>query len=192
LGSDRAAGDPFPNHKTAAGLLAALPARAAVGARVLLDDLARLGTAARAWAELDPLGAELLLVERLDLADDLAGERLDLLHEASAVAAAVLDLGELVLPFAGELGGRYLVLLELGQLRVLGFVRTGGTSRFPRDPLSWSASADRPLRGRVVGLQSVDAAPAGLESDLAARAEALALDLGDDRRARVARRRMED
>src|SRR5207253_8978219 len=59
-------------------------------------------------------------------------------------------------------------------------------------PLSPFPFALPPLLARIFGLQSVDAAPAGLESDLAARAEALALDLGDDRRARVARRRMED
>src|SRR5215207_11216991 len=45
---------------------------------------------------------------------------------------------------------------------------------------------------RVVGLETVDAAPAGLERHLAPRAEALLLNLCDDRRARVARRRMED
>src|SRR6478672_10844551 len=57
LGCDRASRDSLPDHVAAAGLLAALPTRAAVGARVLLDDLARLGAAARAGAELDALGA---------------------------------------------------------------------------------------------------------------------------------------
>src|SRR5712691_6980290 len=48
LGRDRAARDSLPDHVAAPGLLAALPACAAVGARVLLDDLARLGAAAGA------------------------------------------------------------------------------------------------------------------------------------------------
>src|SRR5436305_10420940 len=43
LGGDRPPRDALPDHVAAAGLLAALPARAAVGAGVLLDDLARLG-----------------------------------------------------------------------------------------------------------------------------------------------------
>ena len=39
----------------------------------------------------------------------------------------------------------------------------------------------------LIGLESVDAAPPGLERDLAARAEALLLDERDHRRARIAR-----
>ena len=42
-----------------------------------------------------------------------------------------------------------------------------------------------------IGLNAVDATPPGLERDLAAGAEALVLDHGDDGRPRVARRRME-
>src|SRR5207249_5273211 len=64
LGGERAARDALPDHEATAGFLAALPARAAVGLRVLLDDLAGLGAAARAEPQLDALGAELLLVER--------------------------------------------------------------------------------------------------------------------------------
>src|SRR5207253_11207455 len=112
LGSDRPAGDALPDHVAAARLLAALPARAAVRARVLLDDLAGLGAAARAGAELDALGAELLLVERGDPLDRLLGEVRDPLHEGPAVAVAVLDVAELVLPVAGQLGRGELVLLE--------------------------------------------------------------------------------
>src|SRR6266550_9596113 len=55
LRGQRAAGDALPDHEAAARLLPALPARAAVGLRVLLDDLAGLGAAARAQAELDAL-----------------------------------------------------------------------------------------------------------------------------------------
>src|SRR5207249_2640764 len=55
--------DALPDHVPAAGLLTALPARTAEGARVLADRLA----AARAGADLDPLRPELLLVERGDL-----------------------------------------------------------------------------------------------------------------------------
>ena len=73
------------------------------------------------------------------------------------------------------LGGQAADGLALLELRQLAAVRS------PRPPL---------LLG--LGLEPVDAAPARLERDLAARAEALALDLGDDGRARVARRRMED
>src|SRR5205085_6040404 len=96
LGRDRPAGDPLPDHEAAAGLLAALPARAAVGAGVLADRLA----AARARAQLDALGAQLLLVELGDLLHGLAREAGDLLHERGAVALAVLDVDELLLPVA--------------------------------------------------------------------------------------------
>ena len=98
LRRERAAGDALPDDEAAAGLLAALPARAAVCARVLADDLARLGAAARAQPELDALRAELLLVERLDLLDDLLREVGDLVDERGAVARPVLDVGELLLP----------------------------------------------------------------------------------------------
>src|SRR5262249_46709285 len=92
--------------------LAALPARAAVRLRVLTDDLACDRAAARAGTELDPLWPELLLVERRDLVDGLLREVGDPLHERRAVAAAVLDLRELVLPVAGEFRRGELVLLE--------------------------------------------------------------------------------
>src|SRR5919109_931012 len=49
-----------------------------------------------------------------------------------------------------------------------------------------------PLRLRLVGLDPVDAAPAGFQRDLAAGAEALVLHLGDHSRARVPRRGMKD
>src|SRR5207248_6161946 len=100
LGRERARGDPLPDHKPAPGLLSALPARAAVGARVLADRQA----AARARADLDALRTQLLLVERGDLLDGRAREALDLAHELRAVAAAMLDVGEPLLPVAGELG----------------------------------------------------------------------------------------
>src|SRR5262249_8153990 len=90
----RAARDPFPYHEAAPGLLAALPARAAVGLRVLPDDLARLGAAPRAEAELGPLGTELFLVQSGNLVDRLLREGGDALHEGLPVAVAVLDLGE--------------------------------------------------------------------------------------------------
>src|ERR1700675_4491207 len=57
LGGQRATRDALPDDEAAAGLLPALPARAAVGLRVLLDDLAGLGAAARAGPELDALRA---------------------------------------------------------------------------------------------------------------------------------------
>src|SRR6185312_3764498 len=44
----------------------------------------------------------------------------------------------------------------------------------------------------LVRLEPVDAAPAGLERDLAPASEPLLLDQGDDRRPRVAGRRVED
>src|SRR5204863_1402252 len=97
LRGERAPGDALPDHETAARLLAALPARAAVGLRVLLDDLAGLGTAARAGAELDSLRAELLLVQRGDLLDGRAGEALDVLDERAAVVLSVLDVGQALL-----------------------------------------------------------------------------------------------
>src|SRR6266699_6032789 len=112
LRRDRAARDSLPDHVAAARLLAALPARAAVGARVLLDDLARLGAAARARAELDALGAELLLVEGGDLLDGLRRQVDDALDELLAVAAPVLDVREPLLPVAGQLGRGERVLLE--------------------------------------------------------------------------------
>src|SRR5205085_6751836 len=102
----------LPNHKATARLLPALPARAAVGLRVLADDLAGLGPAARAGAQLGPLRPELLLVERGDLVDRFLGELGDSVHEVLAVTLAVLDLREPVLPLAGHLRGRELVLLE--------------------------------------------------------------------------------
>src|SRR4051812_22904747 len=77
LGSERPARDALPDDEAAPRLLARLPARAPVGARVLADDLARLGATARTRAELDPLGAELLLVERGDPFDRVLGERGD-------------------------------------------------------------------------------------------------------------------
>src|SRR5206468_5876165 len=100
LGRQRPSGDALPDHEAAARLLAALPARAAVGARVLADRLA----AARARAELDALRPQLLAVEGGDLLHRRAREALDLLHERRAVAGAVLDVGELLLPAAGPLG----------------------------------------------------------------------------------------
>src|SRR5439155_18120581 len=112
LGGQRAACDALPDHEAAAGFLAALPARAAVGLRVLLDDLAGLGAAARAQAELDALGAELLLVERGDLLDSGTGELFDVLDELAAVFVAVLDVGEALLPVAGQLRRGERVLLE--------------------------------------------------------------------------------
>ena len=51
LGGQGAAGDPLPDDEAAAGFLPGLPARAPVGAAVLLDDLAGLGPAAGAEAE---------------------------------------------------------------------------------------------------------------------------------------------
>src|SRR4029453_14279075 len=99
-------------HEAATDLLAALPARAAVGLRILLDDLARHGSAARAGAELDPHGTQLLLVERSDLVDRLLRKVRDSLHEPLPVAAALLDVRELVLPVTRELRGRQLVVLE--------------------------------------------------------------------------------
>src|SRR5262249_48753249 len=104
--------DLLPDHEATPRLLAALPARAAVGPGILLDDLARLGPAARAGTELDPDRAELLLVERRDLLDDLVGEAGDVRHEGAAVGIPVLDLGQPVLPVAGQLGRGDLVLLE--------------------------------------------------------------------------------
>src|SRR5207237_5985774 len=92
LRSERAAGDALPDDEAAAGLLAALPARAAVGAGVLADRLA----AARARAELDALRPQLLLVERGDLFHRLAREALDLAHELRPVALAVLDVRDLL------------------------------------------------------------------------------------------------
>src|SRR4029450_11946698 len=94
------------------GLLARLPARAAVGLRVLADDLARLGAAPRAEAELDALGAELLLVARLDRLDSRLGELLDALDEVVLRAFAVLDVAELLLPVARQLRRSELVLFE--------------------------------------------------------------------------------
>src|SRR4051812_33934278 len=103
FGGERPARDLLPDHKAAAGLLLALPARAAVGAGVLLDDLARLGAAARARAQLYPNGAELFLIQSSNLLDDLFGEPGDVGHELLPVARPVLDLGEPVLPVAGQL-----------------------------------------------------------------------------------------
>src|SRR5205085_3292256 len=108
LGRERPAGHALPDHEAAARLFAALPARAAVGARVLADRLA----ATRARAELDALGPELLTVESGDLLDRRAGEALDLLHELLAVAGAVLDVGEPLLPAARQLGGGERVRLQ--------------------------------------------------------------------------------
>src|SRR5439155_2210900 len=90
----------LPDHEAAARLLPALPARAAVGARVLADDL----TAARAGPDLDALRAELLLVERRDLLDGGPREALDLVHERGSIAVSVLDVRETLLPVAGQLG----------------------------------------------------------------------------------------
>src|SRR5205085_11153033 len=100
LGRDRPAGDPLPDHEAAARLLTALPARAPEGAGVLADRLAAAG----ARPELDPLRPELLLVERGDLLHRRAREALDLLHKGVAVAGAVLDVAEPLLPVARQLG----------------------------------------------------------------------------------------
>src|SRR5262249_53423089 len=105
-------GHPLPDDKAAARLLAALPARASVCLRVLLDDLAGFGSAARAETELDAFGAQLLFVQGGDLLDRLLGEIGDALHEGLPVAAAPLDVGELVLPVTRQLRGGQLVLFE--------------------------------------------------------------------------------
>src|SRR5439155_25275279 len=84
--------NPLPDHEAAAGLLPALPARAAVGLGVLPDDLAGHGAAPGARAQLDPLRPELLFVQGRDLVDRLLGEVGDALHELPPVAAPVLDL----------------------------------------------------------------------------------------------------
>src|SRR5205807_6577584 len=102
LRRERPAGHALPDHEAAARLLAALPARAAVGAGVLADRLA----AARARAELDALRPQLLLVERGDLFHRLAREALDLAHELRPVALPVLDVGKPLLPVAGQRGRR--------------------------------------------------------------------------------------
>src|SRR5204863_2611941 len=77
-------------------------------------DSAGLGAAARAGAELDGLGAQLLLVERGDLLDGLRRQVDDALDELVAVAAAVLDVRETLLPVAGQLGRGERMLLEHG------------------------------------------------------------------------------
>ena len=70
-------------------------------------------------------------------------------------------------------------------------------SRRKRPLTSWpfSSGGSSALSGSFlligIGLNAVDATPPGLERDLAAGAEALVLDHGDDGRPRVARRRME-
>src|SRR4029077_17521078 len=96
----------------AADLLLALPARATVGAGILPDDLARLRPAARAGTELDPHRPKQFLVQGGDLLDYLVGEAGHVGHEGDAVARPVLDLGEALLPVAGQLGRSDLVLLE--------------------------------------------------------------------------------
>src|SRR5205814_131311 len=88
------AGLGLPDHEPAAGILAR-PARVALA---VLDDVE---AADRAGPEVRPGNAHVLEL-RVELADRGAGELGDVVHEALARLLAVLDLGEPVLPFAGQ------------------------------------------------------------------------------------------
>src|SRR5207245_6543080 len=161
-------------------------------------------------------GRELVLLQHRDHLDALRG-RLEVLADALDVLAADQRLDRLGARRRGAEAGvlnrltQLLVVDQLagglhrGQERRLAVARRGSrhlvlVCRFDaadrlallerRNLAAFGFLVLRLLLG--VGLEAVDAAPAGLERDLAARAEALFLDERDHGRARVTRRRMED